>query len=214
MDGGPVIIQTGNCGSNERGGGEEVACHACLVQQELHKRQVPVPEQGRAFIHHREQIIPVKLEEGGGIVSGVQCPLRADQPGRGIVHPDLRDAHGIRMNDRHLQHLDSVAGEDVTTVAVRLFLVVLARLQEDRGRRDPVRGQGHVTGQEGEPRHRRKVCGGQEHYLRGARGREMIPRLEARMKRRIVSRSSVCGKFCSIWATASLTFMPWKYRAS
>ena len=51
-------------------------------------------------------------------------------------------------------------------------------------------------------------------YLRGARGREMIPRLEARMKERMVSRSSVCGKWASMCATASLTFMPWKYRAS
>ena len=74
------------------------------------------------------------------------------------------------MDHGNLEHLHAVAGEDVAAVAVRLFLVVLARFQEDRGRRNPVRGQGHITREEGEPGHRREVCGGQEHLLAGCAG--------------------------------------------
>ena len=74
------------------------------------------------------------------------------------------------MDHGDLQHLHAVAGEDVAAVAVGLFLVVLARFQEHRGRRNPVRGQGHITREEGEPGHRREVCGGQEHLLAGCAG--------------------------------------------
>ena len=147
-----------------------MARDARLLHQELRQRQVPVPKEGRSFIHPGKQVVPVKLIVGRRVVGRVQRPLCPDEPGRGIIHSDLRDAHGVRMDHGNLEHLYAVAGQDITAVAVRLLLVVLARFHEYRGRRNPVRGQGHITREEGEPGHRREVCGGQEHLLAGCAG--------------------------------------------
>ena len=67
------------------------------------------------------------------------------------------------MHHGDLEHLDAVAGEDVAAVAVGLLLIRFAGFQEDRGRRNPVGRQGHVTGEERQPRHRGKICRRQQH---------------------------------------------------
>ena len=62
-----------------------------------------------------------------------------------------RQRRRLWLHHRHLQHLHSVARQDIAAVPVTLFLVVLAGLQLHDRRQNPVRGQGHITGRQRKP---------------------------------------------------------------
>ena len=169
-----------------------------LGQEKPDQRQVQLPQRRGHALQNGEEIVAVVEEIGGGFVGGRDGTLHLGNPGRGVIDADIADRRAVQIvpvDNRDLKVFNAVRGQDAATVAITLLLEMFAGLQSDLRRNYPVRRQGKISCRGRKPARRRTEGDRQQHsYSMGPFSRSSLartmPRLELRMKFRIVSRSS------------------------
>ena len=178
--------------------------------------RIEIPESRDSGRKDGVNVILVVLEVGRCAVGRFDGPPSLLNPLIFIIHPNLCNGsmEDIAVVDnRHRDSLRAVCRCYDAAVAVTLLLEILVRLKVNvtKGRRIGDDYASPILSCRRKPRNRRKKCSGEQHYSTGPRSRAtlspalMIPRLEARMKLRILSLSSLGGKLCSTCAHPSAT---------